>query len=115
MDPISTAALVLRNTQGLSEHASLIIAAGQMIYKFLTEKEKSQPIVDCGSPRYRDKERYTRLCAARHSLLEVGQKIPDEWLLDENNCPRIKVDFITNANSFQEHVNALRGSRLRFF
>lgn len=109
MDPVTLSAVALRAGTELSEHSSLVIAAGQMIYKFATEKSEPKPIKDYKlDPNFQDKTRYERMCNLRRPLSADG-KIPEQWELDESSRPKCKVKFKENARQLKKHVDALDG------
>lgn len=101
MDPITLSALSLRAGTELSEHSSLIIAAGQVLYRFATTKAEPKPIKDYRlDPNFQDKTRYDRMCNLRRPLSADG-KIPEQWELDENSRPKCKIKFKENARQLK--------------
>jgi hypothetical protein len=85
--------------------ATLLIEAATWVYQKMNEP---QPLRDAenGDKRYIDKTRYERLCRLRTEHTQK-QKLPDEWELNEQNCPIYESTFGENAKRLTTQLESL--------
>ena len=100
----------------LIQNPQLAIMLAQTIYSQLTA-EKLKPLINeiNGNDKYIDRTRYNRLCILRKNVcVALGQEatIPQEWVLNNDNCPQNVLtdtkatEYLTSMKTTLQEINS---------